>query len=82
MVTFNGDVTVLGDGTKDPQFITGDKLMNYDWLEENGKKEGTNRMEKTISQTKPFLTEKILGIEETGPTALGPAALTAISMAT
>jgi hypothetical protein len=38
VVTFNNDVTVIGDGTKNPQTITGDKLFNYDWLVENGDK--------------------------------------------
>ena len=38
-------------------------------------------MEGKIKDTKQFLSEKVLGLEETGPTALGPAALTAISMA-
>ena len=51
VVTFNNDVTIIGDGTKDPQVITGDKLNNYDWLSENGKKEGAARMEKTIGET-------------------------------
>jgi len=44
VVTFNGDVTVLGDGSKDPATITGDKLNNYDWLLENGQKEGKDKM--------------------------------------
>lgn len=26
VVTFNGDVTIIGDGTKDPMTIAGDKL--------------------------------------------------------
>lgn len=81
MVTFNSDVTVYGDGTKEPQIITGDKLSNYEWLAENGEKEGVARMAKTIGETQVFLTEKLLGLEETGPTALGPAALISIGMA-
>lgn len=81
VVTFNGDVTVLGDGSKDPSTITGDKLNNYDWLLENGQKEGKDKMQKTIGETKPYLGEKVMSIEETGPTALGPATLTAIGMA-
>lgn len=81
VVTFNNDVTIIGDGTKDPQVITGDKLNNFDWLSENGKKEGVARMEKSIGDTQVFLTERVLGLEETGPTALGPATLTSIAMA-
>lgn len=38
-------------------------------------------MKHAIGETKDALTEKVLDIEETGPTALGPAALTAIAMA-
>ena len=38
LVSFNHEVTVVGDGTQDPQTITGDKLMDYDYLMENGKK--------------------------------------------
>jgi hypothetical protein len=32
IVTFNGDVTIIGDGTKEPITITGDKLKDYDCL--------------------------------------------------
>lgn len=81
VVTFNGDVTIIGDGTKDPVHVAGDKLQDYDFLVENGTKEGSLRMAKKIEETKEVLVEKLMGIEETGPTALGPAALTSIAMA-
>jgi hypothetical protein len=32
IVTFNNEVTVYGDGSQDPQIITGDKLHEYEWL--------------------------------------------------
>lgn len=35
IVTFNGDVTIIGDGLKEPLTITGDKLNDYDYLLEN-----------------------------------------------
>jgi len=38
-------------------------------------------MTKKIEDTKEVLVDKLMGIEETGPTALGPAALTSIAMA-
>jgi len=38
LVTFNNEVTVIGDGTQNPDIIRGDKLTNYDFLLENGKK--------------------------------------------
>jgi hypothetical protein len=36
IVTFNSEVTILGDGSKPPQIVAGDKLYNYDFLIENG----------------------------------------------
>lgn len=38
IVTFNNEVSVIGDGTENPQTITGDKLYDYDYLMENGSK--------------------------------------------
>lgn len=32
LVTFNGEVTVIGDATQAPQTIAGDKLFDYDFL--------------------------------------------------
>lgn len=40
IVTFNGEVTVIGDGTVAPQTIAGDKLFDYDYLINNGITEG------------------------------------------
>lgn len=37
IVTFNNEVQVIGDGTKDSQCISGDKLDNFEYLKENGK---------------------------------------------
>lgn len=36
VVTFNNEVTVIGDGAKNPQVITGDKLNDFDYLLKNG----------------------------------------------
>jgi hypothetical protein len=36
-VTFNKDVSIIGDATKDTQIITGDQLMDFDFLVENSK---------------------------------------------
>jgi len=44
-VTFNNEVQVIGDGVKDPQTITGDHLENYEWLENNGKVQGAERLQ-------------------------------------
>jgi hypothetical protein len=44
VVTFNNEVTVIGDGTKPAQVITGDKLLNFDYLENNGKTQAASHM--------------------------------------
>ena len=47
----------------------------------NGQEQGTLRMQNKIDKTSKKLTEKLMALEETGPTALGPAVATAVAMA-
>ena len=61
--------------------ITGDKLNNMDYLKDNGKRQGQNRLKESVGETKKVLLDKLAAIEETGPTALGPAIVTAVCMA-
>lgn len=81
IVTFNHEVTVIGDAAKDAQVITGNHLDNFDYLQQNGKKQATERLTKNIGDTHNALKAKLEAIEETGPTALGPAILTSVAMA-
>lgn len=81
VVTFNNEVTVIGDGTKPAQVITGDKLLDFDYLENNGKTQAASHMQNSIGETAKVLADKIMAIEETGPTAMGPAVLTSIGLA-
>ena len=81
LVAFNNEVTIVGDGSQEPQTISGDKLSDYDFLIKNGTEQGGLRMNHKINETQKQLTEKLMGFEETGPTALGPAVATAIAMA-
>ena len=81
IVTFNGEVSIIGDGAQPPMIVAGDKLMNQDFLLENGFKEGKARMTKTIKEDKETLQKAVMNLEETGPTALGPALATAVAMA-
>ena len=81
IVTFNNEVNVIGDGTKDPQIITGDKLMDINFLQDNGKAQAADRMQVGVGETKKVLIDKLAAIEETGPTALGPAIITSVCMA-
>jgi hypothetical protein len=81
VVSFNHEVTIIGDGTKNPVTIAGDKLFDYDFLMQNGQNEGIDSMQKQIKDTRSKLNEKLMQLEETGPTALGPALLTSIAIA-
>eukprot|EP00347_Sterkiella_histriomuscorum_P018210 403346370 len=81
LVTFNNEVTVIGDGMQIPQTIAGDKLYNFDYLLQNGIESQKLYLNKPIKETKSKLEQKLLSLEEGGPTALGPAVLTAIAMA-
>jgi len=81
IVTFNHEVTIIGDGTKEPQVIAGDKLYNYDYLMENGTKNAETHLQKSIKDTNKVLSQRIMNLEETGPTALGPALASAVALA-
>lgn len=81
LVSFNHEVSIIGDGSEDPQVIAGDKLDNYDYLVENGTAQAKLRMKNPIGQSHKKLTQKLMGLEETGPTALGPAVLSSIALA-
>jgi len=78
LITFNNEVSVIGDGTKSALNVAGDRLHNRDELLQIA---STFTVDSPISETKDTLAEKLFAIEETGPTALGPAMLTAIGMA-
>jgi len=81
LVSFNDQVTVVGDGTEIPDMIGGDKLNDYDFLIKNGHEQGVKRMTKTIKDSQKHLSDKLMSLEETGPTALGPALATGVAMA-
>ena len=81
VVTFNHEVTVIGDGTKAPVTLAGDRLSNFDQLLATSKQEAAQRLTKPVGETQASLKQKLDAIEETGPTALGPGILTAVGMA-
>ena len=74
IITFNHEVTVIGDGTSNPIVIGGDKLNNFDSLYEEGKKIS---IQNAIKDTNKSLIEKVYKIQETGTTALGPSLVVA-----
>eukprot|EP01092_Planopodium_desertum_P005534 TRINITY_DN231_c0_g1_i2.p1 TRINITY_DN231_c0_g1~~TRINITY_DN231_c0_g1_i2.p1 ORF type:complete len:749 (-),score=157.94 TRINITY_DN231_c0_g1_i2:44-2227(-) len=79
LVCFNNDVEIIGDGTASPVTITGDKLNNFDALFEAGTKYSVTDPIKT---THTALAKRIWDLEESGTTALGPALVASIGMAT
>jgi len=59
IVTFNNEVTVVGDGTKDPQTLAGDKLADIEFLKNNGKAAGTELLSQPVGNTLKDLLGKL-----------------------
>ncbi|XP_016398618.1 circularly permutated Ras protein 1-like [Sinocyclocheilus rhinocerous] len=78
LVTFNNEVTVYGDGTKVPLTLRDWALVDYDYLKKEGENYSTPHC---IAETIQPLTQKIKELREHGATALGPAALISVAMA-
>lgn len=83
-------VSILGDGTQQPQIIAGDKLLNYDALFQVKQlfchhlttQAGSNfQITKSIKEAKEDLERQLFSLEESGGTALGPAIVVALGMA-
>ena len=55
IVTFNGEVTLIGDGTHVAQTLAGDKLYDFDFLLQNGASEGAKRLQQPVKATKDKL---------------------------
>ena len=77
IITFNNEVTIIGDGTTSPVIIGGDKLDNFDTLLEEGKKLSINN---PVKETHKELINKLYKLQESGTTALGPALVVGLGM--
>jgi uncharacterized ubiquitin-like protein YukD len=82
LVTFSNDVNIHGDSTQVPQVVAGDKLSDYEYLRKNGIDITDTHMKKPVGEVHEKLSNKLYELQESGPTALGPALLTAVAMAT
>ncbi|CAF1064942.1 unnamed protein product [Adineta ricciae] len=81
LLTFNHEITYYGDGTRaEPLVIRGDKLNSADDLTREAEQEQNNEL-KPVSETKTNLTQRVYDLEEGGQTALGPAVLFALNIA-
>ncbi|XP_017565338.1 circularly permutated Ras protein 1 isoform X1 [Pygocentrus nattereri] len=78
LVTFNDEVTIYGDGTGIPLSLRDWALVDYDHVREQGEKYSTPHC---IAETHQCLTQRIKELREHGATALGPAALVSVAMA-
>lgn len=78
LVTFDSEVTLIGDGKSNPVSIAGDKLGKKDTLKTIAAEQ---TLPAAIKTTRKSLGEKVFELEEGGPTALGPALLVSAEMA-
>ncbi|XP_068610799.1 circularly permutated Ras protein 1-like [Brachionichthys hirsutus] len=78
LITFNYRVTVHGFHNFTSFCLSGADLTDSDYLKKAG---ACFPSPPHLSQSKEYLEEQILGLSESGTTALGPAALLAISTA-
>ncbi|XP_077594356.1 circularly permutated Ras protein 1 [Stigmatopora nigra] len=78
LITFNYEVTVHGYGDFPSRVLQADELMDSDSLKAAASAFATPP---PLSSTKDFLEQQVTGLSAKGTTALGPAALVAITMA-
>ena len=82
LVAFDHEIEVIGDGVEKSMFVRKPATLNsYDTLMTNGLRHGDTRMKKPISETKLRLLSRVSGLHVKGTTALGPAVLTSVAMA-
>lgn len=78
VVTFAGAVTVHGDGSQEAREFAGDRLTDAARLRALA---GDLAVEKPVSEAKDTLKERLFSLEEGGQTALGPAVVVALAIA-
>lgn len=77
LVTFNAEVSLIGDGSGDSRVAAGDRLLNGEALRDAGRAYPLSR---PISEARERLSDRLFALEEGGPTALGPAVVAGLSM--
>lgn len=77
IVTFNNEVTIIGDGIQQSQIVAGDRLYNYNELMTVGNQ---FQVATTVKDSAEALTKKLFSLEESGSTALGPALVVSVGM--
>ncbi|XP_053546761.1 circularly permutated Ras protein 1 [Bombina bombina] len=78
LITFSDKIKIYGDGTLEPKVLEDSELLDPDYLTVQGK---CQPMPCKLEETLCALESRIERLTENGATALGPAALVAIAMA-
>uniref|UniRef100_UPI00398F5C58 circularly permutated Ras protein 1-like n=1 Tax=Pristiophorus japonicus TaxID=55135 RepID=UPI00398F5C58 len=78
LVTFNDEVTIYGDGTRVPSRLSDYQLLDSDYLKARGQEYPAPRC---IAESLQALSYRVHEMRERGATALGPAALVSVSIA-
>ncbi|XP_072129134.1 circularly permutated Ras protein 1-like isoform X2 [Mobula birostris] len=78
LVTFNNEVTIYGDGLGTPRTLEDFELIDQEYLKTKGAEEA---LPQCISDSRDALRRRVQLLQECGSTALGPAALVSIAMA-
>jgi len=79
LITFAGEVTIYGDGSGEVTKAAGDRLENLQELQQLGQQAGRGLC--GVDESASRLKDTLFSIEESGPTALGPAVAVALGMA-
>jgi len=80
LITFSEEVKLIGDGLHEVT-VAGDKLQSSNELLREVEGKYQYFLGRTITETKELLVGKVMGLQEKGATALGPAALMAVQLA-
>ena len=80
LVAFNSDVMIVGDGMSEPYILAGDRLSSFESCVDIGANLAS-KLAHDVSETKTRLSDKVWTLSEGGATALGPALLASIALA-
>ena len=81
VVTFSNQVCVFGDGSQPPKVFAGDRLKDRDFIIHESNKLAQSHLNSPIGKSYEALSKEVAQLEESGPTALGPALLAAVTLA-
>ena len=81
LVTFNNEVKIIGDGKCSEDTIAGDRLNDFEKCKTAVADRHAQILSCNVEEAGDALCEKLIALEETGPTALGPALIAGVSLA-